>query len=292
MSLRDVIDVHAHSAPDVVPRSQTDLQLVRACTEAGMAGVVLKNHHSPTTARAALAEEAVGGGIRVFGGVVLNSGATGGLNPDAVDVNLRMGARVIWLPTVSAPHHQGFLARGSGDSHVGALSAGARPVPVLGDDGEVLPSLTEILGLIAGADAVLASGHLSPEETLKVFERARELGVTRLLVNHVEAPVTDMDVAAQRKLAELGAYLEHCHLSILTGHPARQLIDGIREVGLDHAVLSTDLGQAAHVPPAQGYADLHDRLREAGLTAAEWERLACANPARLLGLDTTREREK
>ena len=42
---------------------------------------------------------------KVFGSIALNS-MVGGLNPSAVDLALAMGAKVVWFPTISAPHHQ------------------------------------------------------------------------------------------------------------------------------------------------------------------------------------------
>jgi hypothetical protein len=283
-ALRGAIDMHAHSSPDVVERSQTDLQLARSCAAAQMAAVVLKNHHGPTAGRAAVAEEAVGGDLRVFGGLVLNSTATGGLNPQAVRVNLDMGAQVVWLPTVSAENHQAYLRRAGHGGHVGTLSVGAETVPVLDDSGNVLPALVDILHMVADHGAVLASGHISPREAVIVFERAREVGVTRLLVNHVEAPIVDADRQRQRDLAALGAKLEHCHLSLHDGYAAAEMLDAVRTVGIQSAVLSTDLGQHANPPPTQGFLHMHLMLTNAGLTEAEWRQMTATNPGELLGL--------
>src|SRR6185503_2763513 len=72
ISLAGVIDMHAHSAPDAVARSINSFEVVRQAKAAGMAGVVLKNHYVSTAALAQLAMQELGGGIEVFGGVVLN----------------------------------------------------------------------------------------------------------------------------------------------------------------------------------------------------------------------------
>jgi hypothetical protein len=48
-------------------------------------------------------------GLKVFGGIVLNS-AVGGINPDAVNWMWRMQGgygRVVWFPTFDADNHHG-----------------------------------------------------------------------------------------------------------------------------------------------------------------------------------------
>ena len=187
--LPQVIDLHVHSSPDVVPRSQDDLELTASAATAGMRGLVLKSHHFPTAARARLAADHTVG-LNVWGGLALNHTCCGGLNAAAVQANLAIGGRVVWLPTVSAAHHLAYLYGGGGDEHLRQLSGAERVVEVLGADGRPLKELRRVLDVIADHDAVLASGHLAPDEIVAVFACAREHGVRRLLVNHVDSPIT------------------------------------------------------------------------------------------------------
>src|SRR5262245_65565479 len=77
----------------------------------GFAGLVMKNHFEGTASRARLAAQ-VAGGLKVYGGLVLNR-YVGGVNPHAVDAALRLGARVIWMPTLDAAcHRRAFRLRG------------------------------------------------------------------------------------------------------------------------------------------------------------------------------------
>jgi hypothetical protein len=99
---RDRFDIHA--APDIVPRLLNDFELAEAARAAGMAAIVLKSHHMLTADRAQIAQKAFPE-VKVFGGLALNLPACGGLNPEAVKVAIRMGAKVIWLPTLSAANH-------------------------------------------------------------------------------------------------------------------------------------------------------------------------------------------
>src|SRR5919109_1498404 len=82
-TLDGVVDIHAHSAPDSVPRSIDALALVKLAKERGFRAIVLKNHYEPTASWAALAR-AQTPGIEVFGGIALNR-TVGGVNPAAVE---------------------------------------------------------------------------------------------------------------------------------------------------------------------------------------------------------------
>ena len=64
---------------------------------------VVKDHYYPTMLSAYIAEKYVGdGSCRVFGGIALNN-SVGGINLKAVDAAVAMGAKLVWMPTVSAP---------------------------------------------------------------------------------------------------------------------------------------------------------------------------------------------
>ena len=100
--LTGVCDMHIHSFPDVAPRKDNDIGIAKAASAAGMGGIMLKAHQGSTVERAHLVQQMVDQ-IRVFGGVVLNY-PMGGINPNAVDVYVRLGAKEIWMPTLSAGH--------------------------------------------------------------------------------------------------------------------------------------------------------------------------------------------
>lgn len=100
--LRGVFDMHVHSHPDVAPRKTNDVELAQRSAEAGMGGLLLKAHHGSTVERAYLVQQMVPA-IRVFGGLVLNY-PVGGLNAHAIDVYIRLGAKEVWMPSLSADY--------------------------------------------------------------------------------------------------------------------------------------------------------------------------------------------
>jgi hypothetical protein len=282
--LQGAIDTHVHSAPDLVPRAQDDIELARSAADAGMRAIVLKSHHFPTCDRAQLASRLVPA-VEVLGGLALNATSCGGINKEAVRTTLAVGGRVIWLPTISAENHLAHL-RGEGASqHLRDLTSSEVPVPVVDSRGRLVPALDAVLELIAEYDAVLATGHLAPAETVLVVERAAALGVRRIVVTHPELPLVGMPAGMQRELAAGGVFFERCYVNVINSLPAAEVLARAREVGVETTILASDLGQAANPPAVEGLRAYHDAMAAAGMTDAEWRTMAMANPARLLGLD-------
>jgi hypothetical protein len=204
--IEGVLDLHVHSAPSLVPRHSSDPGTKRAVTASGVTGFVLKAHEGSTAERAALL------GDGVFGGVVLNS-PVGGANPDAVMVAARLGGRVVWLPTSSSPAHRAAHASPELHAHAGV---NFREVPIC--DGPVVrPEWFEVLDEVAAHDLLLASGHLTIDETVAVFSEARRRGVRRLMVNHPRLPFLGWRAEHAEQLVSLDARLEVGALADLLG---------------------------------------------------------------------------
>jgi hypothetical protein len=227
--------------------------------------------------------------LRVFGGLALNLPACGGLNPDAVKVAIRMGARIIWLPTLSAANHiEKTKTRVSGNLGVMSQGFAPRPAAVLGNDGRVVPALGEILALIAQANIILATGHLSVAEIKAVVEAATAAGVQKILVNHPDLWLIGMSVEEQRELAAKGAVMELCVRSVTApGHgdaSLQSLADQIRAVGAPHIVMATDYGQVDSPPAPEGMRWYIEQMLECGIPAADIVCMTRTTPSRLLGL--------
>jgi hypothetical protein len=269
--LEGAVDLHVHSSPDVDPRRFDDLDLAREAARAGMAAVLIKSHQSSTVERAILVSKIVPR-IRVFGGLVLNE-TVGGLNPAAVDLALRMGAKQIWMRTRSAHNHRAALGQPGG-------------IGICTEDGSILPDVLRILELIAASECILGSGHLSPRESCLLVRHARERGVRRILITHPEWKATHFPVDSQAELAAGGGvWFERCFAS--TTHrggftPMTTIAGAIAEVGVETTILSTDLGQPDTPPPAEGFRVYAEQLRSFGFPVDQLRTMMAENPAKLL----------
>ncbi|HYB27031.1 MAG TPA: DUF6282 family protein [Solirubrobacteraceae bacterium] len=292
--LRGAYDTHMHISPDVVERIIDDISLARRFQELGMAGFVLKSHYGSTAERASVVREAVPG-VNVLGAISLNR-AVGGINPLAVEIAAREGARTVWLPTVDSVN----------ESHEREAPAGAKvpvwvklqlelreqgieipPVPVVNEaNGTVLPEVREVLDMIARHGMVLATGHLSRNEIFAVVEAALEAGIETIVVTHPEFPSQDLSAEDQKALAEQGALLERCFTTPHTGKVNwERWIENIRATGPENSVLSTDLGQVFNPPVEDGMALMVDRLLEAGFEEEEVYVMAVVNTRLVAGAE-------
>lgn len=283
----DLVDTHVHSAPDVMPRELTDLELARQATDAGHRALVLKSHHSITATRATLVNEALGGGTEILGGVVLNLHATGGINPYAVSTALELGARVVWMPTFTAANHVRSLEQDPRSEPLRALGEIDGPgLSVLDEEDRLEPHVTAVLDLLAAAGATLATGHLGREEIMRVVPAARERGVERVIVTHPELPCVSLPIADQLELAELGGvWFER--VAFVARQSERELAgiaEAARTVGTDSTILATDLGQKGNPSPVAGMHSYVATMRDQGFGQDELEHMACHAPAAALGL--------
>jgi hypothetical protein len=283
--LRGAIDLHCHSGPDTLPRSVNDIELARGARAAGLRALVLKNHYTGTADRAQLAQFAVGGGIEIFGGIVLNR-AVGGLNAEAVRRMATMDGRrgkIVWLPTFDAEN----AVRSAGED---------RPFVAVVADGRPVPALAEVFSVMAEHGLVLATGHASADEALILVASARAAGVRHVVVTHALFPAVRASDRQLVALARLGAWIEfawlmHAPPAAPPGGTATPLVPleravaAIRAVGAEHCMLSSDFGQAVNRPPPEGLATFLAALQAAGLSAADLDTMVRRNPARLLGLD-------
>jgi len=272
--LEGAIDMHIHTAPDLMKRKLSDIEATRLAKEAGMAGILIKNHFEPTVSRAVVAKEVVGE-IEVYGGVVLNR-SVGGFNPEAVEFALRLGAKEVWMPTVDALNH---LAK-TGGSLEGGLS-------ILDETGKLRRELYDIIKMVSERGVILGTGHLSLREIFVLVDEAIKLGVRKILVTHPEFWITEVPLEAQRELAKKGVFFERCSFCFwsknsLSHVSAEKMARVIKLVGVESTVLASDLGQEFNPLPTEGLQAFAIELLKAGLTEKDMEMMLKINPKGLL----------
>lgn len=281
-----VIDTHVHAGPDVVPRLMDDHALAAAARDAGYRGIVIKSHVENTASRARLARDLTWPAGEVFGGLVLNRHCSGGLNPIAVSTALALGARIIWLPTLSSVVQRRHATGPMRHTLPNNAEVAGDDVQIGPEDLAVDSALSQIFRAIAGSGATLATGHLDPALLVPVVRYAVRCGVQRVLITHPEAPFLDVAVVNQLALAEIpNVWFERCYLSALTGVPIATIAYQIRAVGAARSVLATDLGQARNPSPIAGMTDYVRQLSQVGIADDDLELMTVHNPAAALGLE-------
>jgi hypothetical protein len=281
VDLTGAADLHCHFGPD--PHRERSVDAFDAAREAAAAGhraLVLKSHDFPTASLAWAVQRDVGAGISVYGGICCDR-EVGGVNPAAVEVALGLGARIVWLPTLSS--RQDF------ENGVAAQLGIPGPGLVVTDaDGALLSETHEVLALIREHDAILATGHVSAAEHYAVVKEFARRG--KVLITHATEDLAGPKLDAQQcaELAELGAWVELCAMTCigaLATKSVSEMVATIKAVGPQRVTLGTDFGQKINPHPAPGLQTYADALFAEGLGEDDIRTMACANPCALLGIE-------
>jgi len=270
--VRGAYDLHVHIGPDVPKRVIDDLSLAVRCRELGLAGFALKSHYTSTAERARVVS-AVHPHVRVVGTLTLNR-AVGGMNPVAVEIAAREGARIVWMPTFDSAAETAGRVEPKPGQHVPiwaklqhelrALGIGVEPVLVADENG-VLPETRQVLEAIARHGLVLATGHLGRDDAFAVVDAAFDAGVETVVVTHPEFPSQSFSIEEQIALVERGCIVERCLSTPLSGKTTwEHVFDGIRAVGLENNFFSSDFGNPDYPPVEDGLAMWADALLGAG----------------------------
>ena len=284
VSLKGICDMHVHTNPDLRLRAYSDLDLADAAVRVGARAIVIKSHLGFTVNRAAIANEYVrkvygeNTGFTMYGGVVMNK-VIGGVNPEAVEKGLKLGAKVIWLPTQSAKRHMEKM----GQDPANGIE--------LVRDGKVVPDLMDVFRLIRDYDVALGTAHVSPEEAFIVVEAARDAGIKKIVITHPEWWVCDYSIEDQIRLVkDYDVILERCYAQNMgKGKPyhlnLKENAELIQEVGYEHVMADTDGGQIENPDwETEMYEYMH-YLVEYGIPIEQVYHMTKTIPYRLLGIE-------
>jgi hypothetical protein len=285
-------DLHVHVAPDVPRRRIDDRTLAQRFAELGLAGFALKSHYTSTAERAQVVSGLVPD-VQVVGTLTLNR-AVGGMNALAVEIAAREGAAIVWMPTVDSPAETAGRAEPrDGDKvpqwaqlqhELRGLGLSVDAVQVTDRDGRLLPEARDVLRAIARHDLILATGHLGRDDTFAVVDAALEEGVEHIVVTHPEFPCQNFSLDDQRALAERGCLLERCLSTPLSGKTDwEHVFEGVRAVGVEHSLFSSDCGNPDYPPVEDGLALWADRLLGARFDEDEVRELIVGQSRRLAG---------
>ena len=283
VSLQGVIDMHVHSNPDIRHRAYDDFELMEAGIRVGARAIVIKTHQGTTVDRAFLCNrhnEIIHQGdndFTMFGSVTMNR-QMGGINPWAVESGLKLGAKVIWLPTQSARNNMLKQNQDPSDCVEGVQG------------GKVVPELLTIFRLVKDYDVVLGTGHVSPEECFRVVEAARDAGVKKLVVTHPEWWMVGMSLEDQvRIVKDYDVILEHCFAQPMGGGKYKSNLpmnlEAVKACGYKNVMVSTDGGQVENPDWEIALEQYMQYLSDHGVGEDELRYMTHDIQAGLLGID-------
>lgn len=289
--LSGAIDLHMHPGParkdrPLLKRRLDFLEAAKCARDVGMKAIVYKPLEFPTIDRAYAAEKAVPG-IKVFGGIILDY-AIGGLNPEAVEVAIQRGAKIIWMPVFDSLHTRKMSQKEASGIYKHEQKE-KKGLTILNDMGQLLPEVKEIIDLIAKADnVVLDTAHLSPQESLVLIDEAKKRKIRNVLVTHPEAEVIGATEEQQKEMAMKGAYLNFCYNQTVSdgtfGERTKRVAHAIKSIGASHCCLSTDSGNSLFPLPIECLRSFTQVLMALGIDEQEIDLMIRQNPSTILGL--------
>lgn len=283
ISLKGVIDMHVHSNPDIRHRTYDDFELMEAAIRVGARAIVIKTHQGTTVDRAYLCNrhnELTHHGdnnFTMFGSITLNR-QMGGINPFAVESGLKLGGKVVWLPTQSAKNTK-IKTNQPIDDCVDIFK-----------DGKLIPEMKDIFQLIKDFDIVLGTGHISPEECFRVVEAAKDAGINKIVVTHPEWWLVGMSLEEQiRIVKDYDVILEHCFAQPMGGGKYKSNLpmnlEAIKACGYKNVMVSTDGGQVENPNWEIALSQYINYLTDNGVSQEEIHYMTHTIQSNLLGLE-------
>jgi len=268
--LKGAIDLHFHAGPDIRERKLTYLEAAHQAKEAGMKAILIKSHSAITADIASLIQPLVRD-ILIFGGIALNY-PLGGLNPVAVETAIKLGAKQIWMPTISAANQYRYEGKKGG-------------ISIVTREGRLKKEVKEILEIISQQDVILSTGHLSQKEMSVLLKGARAKKVKKILITHPDHHYITMPLKVQKELAGKGFFFDRCFPT-----PRTCILDmegmaqRIREVGVASTILTSDFGQPENPFPVEGLKIYIQQLIRLGFSNQEIDQMVRINPGNLLNI--------
>lgn len=285
--LQGVSDIHLHAAPDSKARLGNELEFARAAHKVGYKSMLFKSNDFSCHDRAYLIRQELPD-FEVFGSLCMNRVHGDKVNVFAAEkavVTTANLCRCIWMPTQDAVY-QNIRYHGKKEG-----------VPVVDDNGRVLSEVVRVMEICEEANIIFATGHSSPEESIVLARKAREVGVKKCVVTHANSGIWEMTHDQIKRCIDLGAWVEYSYITNLwglgTGLPDfermsnREFADFAR-IAPERSIITTDLGQVGMPHPVDGMRCCILALLENGLSQQQVDFMVRTNPAQLVGRSALR----
>ena len=283
------IDCHVHAGPGIFSRTGDAINFAKQARAYGMRGIVLKSHQGITSDTATLVNKMVSG-VDVYGGVVLNR-YVGGINPYAVEIAIRLGAKIVWMPTQWAKHHVDTFGAAQYKHMKQTKSVVDLPmkgISILDEKGNITPETKQVLEIIKEADVALATSHLTKEEIKILVKEAHKMGISKIIITHITfSELWKWPIQEQRELVDMGATKEHVAVYCMENRylaSPKEVVKMIDGVGYKNVLIGSDCGQLRLPAPPEALRLFVGMLLDEGMEEHKIHYMMKDNPIRLLGL--------
>ncbi|MBS1266940.1 MAG: hypothetical protein MAG795_00909 [Candidatus Woesearchaeota archaeon] len=285
MKWEQVVDLHFHIGPEIIPRKYTADDLISE--ESGkLGGAVLKNHFFPTSQL--IEQSKVKSDLILIGSVTLNN-YVGGLNPSVIKGCAELSNRpiLVWFPTISADN---YLKKSKYEirpewvqdpDFKPRLSKNLSGIKVIREK-KLTKQTLNVLETIKECSAILATGHISWQEAEILALKALDMGI-KTIITHPIYKLIDMPIRVQKSLAQKGAFIEQTFaMNSIDKIPIQKIAQQIQYIGAKNCILSSDSGQKFGKSPSESLKECASLLKQEGITEKQLELMLIKNPTKII----------
>lgn len=286
--LQKTYDLHVHIGPEIIPRKFDLTSLIKSQSDK-LAGIAVKNHFFPTIAQKRESRK-----LKIIYSVSLNR-YCGGFNSGLVKAcaQLAQDPILVWFPTISArnflEYKEEIPKEWIGNKAAQFSRSQFKGYSVFNARGRLRTDVIEVLKATKDVDAILATGHISWQESMALIKYAKLLGIKRIIVTHPIYQAIRMPLNVQIKLAKMGALIEQCYsMFAIDNIPIKEIANQIKAIGAKNCIISSDVGQAFSKNPNQALEEFCRLLAKERINKRELKAMLIINPKKLINRNLTR----
>jgi hypothetical protein len=286
--IKQAVDLHYHIGPEIIPRKFNNVNELIINIKGKLGGVALKNHFYPTTPF--IEEIKNKKEIKLIGSIVLNN-YVGGLNPEAIYAAsiISKDPIIVWFPTISANNYLDKTESEIAEEWVKKknfktrLSKNINGIYILNKSGNLIKKAVEVLNMIKKTSSILATGHISTNESKKLVEEATNIGINKIIVTHPIYQKINMPIEDQVYLVKKGAFIELCFsMYSIDKISISKIVYQIKKIGPINIILSSDVGQEFSPNPDIALYNFSKLLIKNGISLNMLETMLVYNPKKIL----------
>ncbi|HBK78676.1 MAG TPA: hypothetical protein DDZ83_03150 [Nitrospinae bacterium] len=287
--LEGSIDLHAHIYPQTSLGESgrlLDHEWAKAARDAGMRGFAMKSHYWPTIGQARILSETFPG-LVALGTIVLN-GHVGGFCPFTAESAIKLGVKIIWMPTFSAANDIQVQSYSSRVKQNFDHTPPGNGLEVWDANREILPEVVSILELARDAGVTVATGHISAEESVALARKAKEVGLEKFIFTHPIINIVEASEAQLKEVADLGYIIEFTWISAFPmwqGLDPKAIAAAARSVGANRCIMTTDAQNDFNPTAPEMLRMFIATMLQLGVDKEDIEWMVKRNPAKLAGLE-------
>lgn len=287
LKIGEFIDLHVHIGPEPIPRKFTLEKLVSEENNK-LSGIGLKNHFYPTTPFIRSLDRT--DNLTLIGSVVLNN-YVGGLNPDVVYSTAKISDKpiIVWFPTINADN---YLRRSEyeirpewvNENFKSRPSSEVRSIKIINKSGKLTEEASSVLRMIKDNNCILATGHISTNETERLVSDALGIGIDKIIITHPMYQLIEMPIDKQIEITQAkGVYIEVPYsMYAIDKISIEELVKTIKKVSPYKSIISSDVGQINMPSPSVALKEFTQLLGENGIDEESLNQMGKLNPRKLI----------